>query len=480
MSERLEDTRPRPVVRPNTRPEVPAPPKLLLVLVIGVFALGILGTVGVVLGFRVVLQPAQQERVINELPFMRAFLPPGPGANDTLPTLQPDFTNSITANDLLNRSFAVTSTPADAAETLTPTETATIAATATTMATATVAATATPDLPTATAASAAVLPTALPVTDLVAQSTGLLTGIQYSKQTWNNCGPANITMALSYYGWTRDQDFAAQFLKWGREDKNVNPVELVSFVNEQAQVKALTRIGGDLNLIKLFISNGIPVIIETGYMPEGYDWIGHYQTVVGYDDATGVFYINDSFLGPSTVETYSFVDSFWRHFNRRFIIVYKPDDEALVARILGNLADPDQAAQHALEVAAQEGRQNPSDPYVFFNIGSAYAALGDYELAAAGYDLARQKENPPLPFRMLWYQFGMFEAYYHVGRYDDVIALAESNLLTTGDYVEEIHYWYGQALAAQGKTTEAMSAFRQALRLKPNYEAAQTALDALQ
>ncbi|MBC8097916.1 MAG: tetratricopeptide repeat protein, partial [Armatimonadetes bacterium] len=236
----------------------------------------------------------------------------------------------------------------------------------------------------------------------------------------------------------------------------------------------------DLNLIKLFISNGIPVIIETGYMPEGYDWIGHYQTVIGYDDAAGVFYINDSFLGASTVEAYSFVDSFWRHFNRRFIIVYKPDDEALVARILGKLADPDQAAQHALETAAQEGQQNPSDPYVFFNIGSAYAALGDYELAAAGYDVARQKENPPLPFRMLWYQFGMFEAYYNVGRYNDVIALAESNLLTTGNYVEEIHYWYGQALAAQGKTTDAISAFRQALRLNANYDAAQTALDALQ
>jgi len=51
----------------------------------------------------------------------------------------------------------------------------------------------------------------------------LLTGITPVKQGWNNCGPANITMALSYYGWTKDQDYAISYLKPDREDKNVNP-----------------------------------------------------------------------------------------------------------------------------------------------------------------------------------------------------------------------------------------------------------------
>ncbi|MCU0476303.1 MAG: C39 family peptidase, partial [Anaerolineae bacterium] len=78
-----------------------------------------------------------------------------------------------------------------------------------------------------------------------------MTGFVYQKQTWNNCGPSNITMALSYYGWRQDQAFAAQFLKpGGREDKNVSPSEMVAFVNEQSAVRALYRIGGTVELIK--------------------------------------------------------------------------------------------------------------------------------------------------------------------------------------------------------------------------------------
>ncbi len=32
-----------------------------------------------------------------------------------------------------------------------------------------------------------------------------LTGIIHEYQKWNNCGPANLSMALSYWGWKGDQ-----------------------------------------------------------------------------------------------------------------------------------------------------------------------------------------------------------------------------------------------------------------------------------
>ena len=66
-----------------------------------------------------------------------------------------------------------------------------------------------------------------------------LYGFTVVKQGWNECGPANITMALSYYGWKENLDYAANYLKPDREDKNVNPWELVSFVNEKSRVRAL-------------------------------------------------------------------------------------------------------------------------------------------------------------------------------------------------------------------------------------------------
>src|SRR5258708_6907301 len=38
-------------------------------------------------------------------------------------------------------------------------------------------------------------------------------GFKWVPQHWNDCGPANITQALAYYGWQGDQEGAAAWLK---------------------------------------------------------------------------------------------------------------------------------------------------------------------------------------------------------------------------------------------------------------------------
>jgi tetratricopeptide (TPR) repeat protein len=308
-----------------------------------------------------------------------------------------------------------------------------------------------------------------------------MTGFVYQKQTWNNCGPSNITMALSYYGWRQDQAFAAQFLKpGGREDKNVSPSEMVAFVNEQSAVRALYRIGGTVELIKTLLANNFPVIIETGFMPEGYDWIGHYRTLSGYDENQGVFYVYDSFLGQVNgdpiPDSFTVMDSMWRHFNRTFIVVYEPQREALLQELLGDYWEVEKAAQIALETATAEARADSTDGHAWFNLGSSLARLGDFERAALAYDRARVEG---VPWRMTWYQFEPFEAYYGAGRYNEVISLAEANIANGAQYVEETYYWQGRALQALGRTTEAGTAYRNALRRNPSYDAAQTALNAL-
>jgi tetratricopeptide (TPR) repeat protein len=233
-------------------------------------------------------------------------------------------------------------------------------------------------------------------------------------------------------------------------------------------------------MLKALIAANYPVIIETGEMFEAYDWIGHYRTLVAYDDILGVFYAYDSFLGISNGEgvtiPYREQDERWKAFNRVFIVLYPPQDEQKVAAILGPLYDEQSANEHAFAVAQNEARQNPQDAFAWFNMGSSLAALGRYEEAARAYDRARQIGE--LPWRMLWYQFGVFEAYFNVGRYDDIIALAQANLNNSPE-LEESYYWQGRALAAQGKTTEAATAFRAALRRNPRYEAARIALDGL-
>jgi tetratricopeptide (TPR) repeat protein len=79
----------------------------------------------------------------------------------------------------------------------------------------------------------------------------------------------------------------------------------------------------------------------------------------------------------------------------------------------------------------------------------------------------------------LWYQFTPYEAYYNMGNYSQVLALAQTALQTTPD-VEETYYWQGMAYAAQGKTAQATELFKKVLRFNPNYVPATDMLNKLQ
>src|SRR5687767_6061143 len=74
-----------------------------------------------------------------------------------------------------------------------------------------------------------------------------LVDVRYEPQKWNNCGPATLTNALSYYDYADNQDRAANWLKPNTEDKNVSPWQMAEFVNSQVpelNVYAKVRYGG--------------------------------------------------------------------------------------------------------------------------------------------------------------------------------------------------------------------------------------------
>jgi tetratricopeptide (TPR) repeat protein len=301
-----------------------------------------------------------------------------------------------------------------------------------------------------------------------------LHGLAFEFQTWCNCGPVNLTMALSYYGWPHDQQTAAAWLKPRVEDKNVTPGELVAYVQQQdvlPELRALWRYGGTVDQIRALLAAGFPVIVESGFQPPGREWMGHYETVVAYDDAARTVWVYDSYagLGPNyqgIQHTYTDFDTKWRHFNRALIVVYPQARESDVRAILGTHADPDAAAQHALRTALDEADADPGDQWAWFNAGTSAAALGRYTEAALYYDRARG-----WPFRMLWYQFGPFAAYYYAARYHDVLALAASVEAQTEE-IEETYYWRGLAYAALGRRDEALAALDTAVSLNANYTAA--------
>ncbi|MDX1521157.1 MAG: C39 family peptidase [Anaerolineae bacterium] len=302
-----------------------------------------------------------------------------------------------------------------------------------------------------------------------------LTGVTHEWQTWNNCGPVTIAMNLSYFGHSGTQVESAQFLKPNKQDKNVNPDELAAYAHLQG-LQALTRVGGDVSLLKRLLGNGLPVIVETWLDPEDSGGLGHYRLFTGYDEAENIFVAEDSLRGSRIRVSIDEFERFWQVFNRKYVLVFQPDQIEVVNAILGPQMDETRNFEDALFAAQREAEFSPGNAFAWFNIGTSYTALGEYSLAAAAFDEARRLG---LPYRMLWYQFEIFEAYLAVGRYQEVIDLTSVTLEATGG-LEELYYYRGQAQQALNRLDDAANDFRAALDYNPNFVPAAQALQKIE
>ena len=351
--------------------------------------------------------------------------------------------------------------------------------------------------------TATLTPTPLP-------ATVKLGGFRYEdqKNRWNYCGPANLSMALNFVGWDGNRDIVAKaikpgildpkldFIQQGKSDVNVMPYELVDFVNDQTEFRALSRLGGDIELAKSLLAAGFPLIAEKGYYEKDYTgkvaWLGHYQFVTGYDDTKQELIVQDTWNdGPNFRIPY---DEFisgeaWNSFANLFVVVYAPEREAELMTVLGPYADPRWSAQEMLRQAEKNiGNTNGIDLFfAWFAKGSSHVALQEYADAATAYDQAFAiynsigKDDKQRPYRMMWYQTGPFWAYFYAGRYQDVINLANVTLTETisKPTLEESIYWRGQAKYMLGNTQAAIDDYREALRLHPNWPPALQALQDL-
>lgn len=343
------------------------------------------------------------------------------------------------------------------------------------------AATRPPDTPTPTGT---VAPTQTPTptvqpTPLPAKT--LLQGVIHEYQQFNNCGPTNLAMALSFWGWQGDQRDTRSFLRPNLkvDDKNVMPSEMVAYVRQFTGLHALTRVGGDVDLLRRLIAAGFPVIVEAGHDPPDDWWMGHYLVINGYDDALQMFTVQDSLANPDQPMSYAELEAqTWRDFNYVYVLIYPPERQAEALRLLGVSADVD-AAFRLAETRALEETANLSGRdqfFAFFNLGSSRVGLQDYAGAAQAYDQAFELYGK-LPedlrsYRLMWYQVGPYTAYYQTGRYQDVISLANTTFQWVGKPVlEESYYWRGMAYLALGQTNPAIADLTKAATLNPNYAA---------
>ncbi len=286
---------------------------------------------------------------------------------------------------------------------------------------------------------------------------------------------------MRYFGWQGDQFDISDLLKPDRGDKNVNVEELVYYVRTRAGwLNADFRVGGTLETLKRFLAAGYPVIVEKGFILDETDggggWAGHYLLLTGYDDAAQTFTVQDTNPGTGGQDrliTYEALDEGWRAFNRVFIYIYFPQDQAVIDGLLGEDGDPDQNRVRALAAAQAEVEADPEDAFAWFNLGTNQVYFERYGEAASAYDTAL---SLGLPWRYTRYQFGPYIAYFHQGRFEDVIELADATLFRTYK-AEESLLWRGWARYRLGDLFGSVEDFQSALGINPNYIDAQYGLD---
>lgn len=295
-------------------------------------------------------------------------------------------------------------------------------------------------------------------------------------QTFNNCGPATLSMILRWHGRNISQKELGdkmrpyQNQKGDNDDKTIFTYEFVDWAKKY-ELEAVGRINGDIDLLKKFTSNGIPVVVKT-WLHINED-IGHFRLIRGFDEEKKVIIQDDSYDGPNKKISYFDFLSMWQPFNYAYIIVYKSEQENLVNTIIAGEIDEKTAWKNSLERAKKESELSPENIYPWFNISSSYYHLGDYEKSISAFENIENR----LPRRMLWYQIEPIKSYQELKDYDRVFELTDKILSSGNKAFSELYQIRGEIYIELGQKDLARKEFEQAIFYNENFNKAKEALN---
>ncbi len=281
-------------------------------------------------------------------------------------------------------------------------------------------------------------------------------------QSFNNCGPASLSMALSFYGISKTQQELGEQLRpyqiasGDNDDKSVTLEELAEKSKEFGFIP-YHRPGGSPEIIKQFINNDMPVITRTWLKVD--DDIGHYRVIKGFDEIQKQFIQDDSFQGKNLRYSYEDFNKIWQKFNYEYLVLVPKDKDQLAQAILGDEVDPKVSWKRAVDNAKTQLEQNPNDIDARFNLSVALYNTGNYEQSVKEFE---QVENK-LPFRTLWYQIEPIRAYYQLGNYQRVISLTDKILNNHNRAYSEAYILRGQVYLKQNQPQLAKAEFDKAL-----------------
>lgn len=280
-------------------------------------------------------------------------------------------------------------------------------------------------------------------------------------QTFNNCGPASFSMALSYYNINVTQKVLGDKLRPYRvvggdnDDKSVTLEELADIADDY-NLTAYHRPSGDIDKIKLFITYDIPIVTRTWLKVD--DDIGHYRVIKGYDDERKVIIQDDSLQGKNLEYTYNEFFELWKKYNYEYLVLAPKEKIEIAEAILDDDLNETNAWEKAVELSQNELNKNPDDVYAGFNLSVALYKTGKYKESVAAFERIQGR----ISSRTLWYQIEPILAYYQLENYEKVFEITNEILNNHNRAFSELYILRGRIYEKQNKLNQAKAEFEKA------------------
>jgi hypothetical protein len=242
---------------------------------------------------------------------------------------------------------------------------------------------------TTTVVEVAAAPAAAPAQSLPtpkeAPASAVFNDMKHVWQSLNNCGPAAVVMALSAMGVDVNQETARLALRGTNVNRGMGPQGVGPWVQENFELRSTWRNNGTNALIKRLIANGFVPMVTQWMQDPSISRVAHWRTIRGYDDARGVFYVNDSMLGNMVPLTYDWFGRNWQSFAYRYMVIYRPEEEPLLKAVIG--ADwSDSYVRQAMYERAKTEAAAQNTNFAWLAYGEAAYANGIFDEAVAAFE----------------------------------------------------------------------------------------------
>lgn len=222
-------------------------------------------------------------------------------------------------------------------------------------------------------------------TPVAAPASAVFPEMKHVWQSLNNCGPAAVVMALSTLGVDVNQETARLALRGTDVRRGMGPQGVGPWVKENFDLRSTWRNNGTNAILKTLVANGFAPMVTQWMQDPWVSRVSHWRTVRGYDDATSVFYVNDSMLGNNVALSYDFVARNWQSFAYRYMVIYKPGDEKLLKAIVGDQWS-DLIMRRSLYERTKAEALDWNTNFAWLAYGEASYSFGMFEEAVAAFE----------------------------------------------------------------------------------------------